>query len=106
FLSGHPQSDTHVVKIRGTAHLPVLSGPFIPRPDADKDARERFSRAMLILLKPWRDVEDLLDGQETWTAAYNAHEFPVHLQRIIRNIHVEKECKDARTEYSRARRQG
>ncbi|KZV75924.1 hypothetical protein PENSPDRAFT_570654, partial [Peniophora sp. CONT] len=66
FLKGHPQFDTHVVKIRTKAYLPVLSGPFIPRPDVDRDARETFSRAMMILFKPWRDSDDLLEEFQNW----------------------------------------
>ncbi|VDC05031.1 unnamed protein product [Peniophora sp. CBMAI 1063] len=107
FMEPHPQADTHVIHLRGNVHVPILSGPVIPRYSSeDGDACERFCRAMLILFKPWRERGDLLGGYGTWKAAYDAHRFPDHLSRTIRNIHVEHECKEARDDHSRAWREG
>ncbi|VDC00928.1 unnamed protein product [Peniophora sp. CBMAI 1063] len=106
FLDPHPQAETHTVHLRGNMHVPILSGPKIPRQSSGDDARERFCRAMLILFKPWRERSDLLGDFPNWAAAYDAHKFPDHLLRTIRHIHVEHECKDARDRYSEARRAG
>ncbi|KAI0028112.1 hypothetical protein K488DRAFT_8906, partial [Vararia minispora EC-137] len=100
----HPQFASHVLGIRGVAYVPVLAGPVIPRADRSEEEKSRFHRAMLILFKPWRDEEDLIPEGMTWTQAFEATTFSPYLARIIRNIHVENECRDARIESDRIRR--
>ncbi|KAI0043929.1 hypothetical protein FA95DRAFT_1464697, partial [Auriscalpium vulgare] len=100
----HPLYETHLCRLRSLRMIPVLLGPSIPRRDRGDEERELWSRAMLILFKPWRRLSDLKSGQQTWRDAYDAHEFPPHLQRIINNMHVEAECRDARSSHDAARR--
>ncbi|KAI0026612.1 hypothetical protein K488DRAFT_65726, partial [Vararia minispora EC-137] len=100
----HPQHASHVLGIRGVAHVPVLAGPPIPCADRSEDEKSRFHRAMLILFKPWRVVDDLLPEGMSWTQSFHATTFSPYLAQIIRNIHVENECQDARIESDRIRR--
>ncbi|KAI0055898.1 hypothetical protein BV25DRAFT_1780412, partial [Artomyces pyxidatus] len=100
----HPLFHTHLCRLGTAAAVPVLLGPTISRPDKSIDERESWARSMLILFKPWRGLQDLKRRDETWYEAYERYEFPVHLRKIIENIQVETECRDARTEYDVARR--
>ncbi|KAI0026392.1 hypothetical protein K488DRAFT_30610, partial [Vararia minispora EC-137] len=84
--------------------VPVLVGPWIPRADRSEAERSSFHRTMLILFKPWRDAEDLVPAGFSWTQSFHATTFSPYLAEIIRNIHVESECRDARTESERLRR--
>ncbi|KAI0027201.1 hypothetical protein K488DRAFT_6521, partial [Vararia minispora EC-137] len=100
----HPQHATHVLCVRGVAHVPVLAGPRITRADRSEGERETFHRSMPILFKPWRIAEDLVPAGMTWTQAFCATTFSPYLAKIIRNIHVENECRDARRESDCLRR--
>jgi len=75
FQDKHPQADTHCLRYRGdtinTQHIPVLKGMCVPsRNNADK--HDLYSAMMLILLKPWRSAEELLNGADTWEAAFTS----------------------------------
>ncbi|KAI0027173.1 hypothetical protein K488DRAFT_16436, partial [Vararia minispora EC-137] len=100
----HPQHAMHSLRIRSVARVPVLAGPWIPRADRSDAERTSFHRAMLILFKPWRDAEDLLPAGISWSQSFLATSFSPYLAKIIRNIHVDSECRDARTESERIRR--
>ncbi|KAI0028915.1 hypothetical protein K488DRAFT_10575, partial [Vararia minispora EC-137] len=100
----HPQHASHVLRVRTLAHVPVLSGPPIRRSDRSDEEKTSFHRSMMILFKPWRDAEDLIPSGMSWTQAFQSTTFPPYLAKIIRNIHIENECRDARTESERLRR--
>ncbi|KAI0317655.1 hypothetical protein OF83DRAFT_1032680, partial [Amylostereum chailletii] len=106
FSDEHPQCRTHVVKLRDYGHVPVLAGPVIPRRELGERSEDIFSRAMLILFKPWRSVDDLALPGLSWKQRFEGHCFPQHLANIIANINVENECRDARNDHSESRRLG
>ncbi|KZV60550.1 hypothetical protein PENSPDRAFT_547626, partial [Peniophora sp. CONT] len=99
----HPRFDTHLARLRTVPVVPVIMGPTLPRRD---HSEENWCRAMLVLFKPWRKIDDLKKPGETWLAAYTSYEFPVHLAKVVKNIHVELECKDARDQHADAYREG
>lgn len=103
--SAHPLFSTHLSRLRSIKPVvPVLLGPSIPRGDRSLEEREQYCRAMLILFKPWRSLADLKAPDQTWIDAFENYQVPRHLRKIISNMHVENECKDARREYDDARR--
>ncbi|KZV62853.1 hypothetical protein PENSPDRAFT_551691, partial [Peniophora sp. CONT] len=61
--AAHPKFETHVARLRTIPVVPVILGPTLPRRDR---AEEEWCRAMLILFKPWRSLEDLKRPSETW----------------------------------------
>lgn len=100
----HPQFETHVSRVRDVPFIPVILGPTIPRGDRGDDANEFWCRAMLILFKPWRSSLDLKAQFPTWKEAFTAYEFPNSAKKLMSNMNVEHECKDARDTYERQRR--
>ncbi|KAI0059802.1 hypothetical protein BV25DRAFT_1777328, partial [Artomyces pyxidatus] len=92
--------------LRSLPLVPVVLGPTLPRADREVEERQLWCRAMLILFKPWRSVADLKGADESWQEAYDKYEFPRRLRRVIENINVEHECKDARDQYDNERREG
>ncbi|KAJ6601229.1 hypothetical protein DFH09DRAFT_900805, partial [Mycena vulgaris] len=84
----------------------VLLGPTIPRSDRGEEERTRWCRAMLILFKPWRALIDLKMTEESWDSAFARTTFNSHSLTIMKNLHVENECKDAKEEYAKLRREG
>ena len=78
-------------------HIPVLYGPQIPREDCD-DTRERYSRALLELFVPWRNVFDLCNVNQTWEDAFESriNLISTHSWKIIENIQLLHECKKDR----------
>ncbi|KAI0309046.1 hypothetical protein OF83DRAFT_1043976, partial [Amylostereum chailletii] len=102
----HPQYETYVSKLcrPEKALVPELCGPRIPRSDRSSEEHLAFHRVMLILFKPWRTLNDLKSVGQTWTQAFESYSFPDHLLQIIRNIHIEHECRDARDTYESERR--
>ncbi|KAI0030511.1 hypothetical protein K488DRAFT_23909, partial [Vararia minispora EC-137] len=104
FLPDHPQSASHSLRIRDVACVPILAGPRIPRADRTAEEKSIYHRAMLLLFRPWRSLSDLVENGTTWSAAFEASTFSSYIAKIIQNIHVEHECRDARAESDRLRR--
>ncbi|KAI0054500.1 hypothetical protein BV25DRAFT_1811253, partial [Artomyces pyxidatus] len=105
FLSEeHPSFASHVSRLRKDLFIPVLVGCKLPKSSDDPEERETLSRLLLILFKPWRTLQDLRSNNETWCEAYDRHTFSPEARRIISNIHVEHECRDARDNVEIARR--
>ncbi|KIO26438.1 hypothetical protein M407DRAFT_74482, partial [Tulasnella calospora MUT 4182] len=94
FHPDHPQHETHLVRLRSPL-VPVLLGPTISR-DGTPEERESWCRAMLILFKPWRSRADLKTVGQSWKDAFEHFDFPEDAVRVMRNINVLHECKDAR----------
>lgn len=57
---------------------------------------EEWCRAMLILFRPWRTLEDLKGNSDSWQMVFDATEFVNDAGCIMRNMDVESECEDAR----------
>ena len=94
----HPQFRTHMTCLRDTnsLHVPVILGCALPRSDAGTLEYEQFCQSMLILFKPWRTPSDAKGGHKSWTSAYNAFKFSASSLSLIANIHVERQCRDAK----------
>ncbi|KAJ7887528.1 hypothetical protein B0H14DRAFT_2273039, partial [Mycena olivaceomarginata] len=61
---------------------------------------------MLILFKPWRTFQDLKDTGDKWADVYDWTTFSSYATRIIANMQVERECKDARDAFEALRKAG
>ncbi|EGO30436.1 hypothetical protein SERLADRAFT_444353 [Serpula lacrymans var. lacrymans S7.9] len=84
--------------------VPVLLGRPLPRPDRDGEEFDNWSRAMLILFKPWRRPSDLRSTNESWTEAFQRYDFSPKHKTLMANMNVENECKDTRDLHSHVRR--
>ncbi|KAH7918549.1 hypothetical protein BV22DRAFT_1024425, partial [Leucogyrophana mollusca] len=96
----HPQYHTHRLRQRGKPIVPVLLCDSFPRPDRTSEEREQFCRAALLLFKPWRQYSELKGVHASYTQAYDNWDFPDHAKRVIHNLNIENECKDARDTYT------
>ncbi|PPQ97075.1 hypothetical protein CVT26_001258 [Gymnopilus dilepis] len=95
----HPQRGTHRVAKRSSEVLPVILGPSLPNRRTSEEAREFWSKQILILFKPWRSLSQLKDSSRTWRAQFDADEESGLLNRhrnIISNMQLLTECADAR----------
>lgn len=103
----HPQFETHYLTIRREKYIPVILGPSIPNPNKSTEAAEEWARDVLILFKPWRDLDGLKQGFETWLESYNDYEprLMASHKRVIGNFRVLSECSDAR-DRDRSKRHG
>ena len=106
FSPQHPQHGTHLVRKRTMWVVPVLLGDRLPRPDRSDDEREQWARTVLTLFKPWRHPSELKDPSDTWYDAYVQYAPAISQEhmRIIHNMNVLSECKDARDKASLARK--
>ncbi|KAJ7142800.1 hypothetical protein C8R44DRAFT_538963, partial [Mycena epipterygia] len=95
-LNGHPQASTHITRFRRVPLVNVLLGDKLPRPDRSSGERDRWARAMMILFKPWRSINDLKSTDQTWTQAFESYEFTDYALALMENMNVENQCKDAR----------
>ncbi|KAH6876928.1 hypothetical protein BKA70DRAFT_1025739, partial [Coprinopsis sp. MPI-PUGE-AT-0042] len=97
--ANHPQRLTHGLKIRWKDVVPVLLGPSLGKLTAD-DPTNR-AQDMLILFKPWRNGKDLKHPSQSWIEAYEDWNPRLNetQKRIIRNMTVLSEGKDARSHY-------
>ncbi|KAH9887379.1 hypothetical protein C8Q73DRAFT_610188, partial [Cubamyces lactineus] len=102
----HTQYTTHRLRRRTIWTVPVILGDRVPRADREAAEKEKWSRMMLILFVPWRQPNDLKGPGETWTSAFERqkdHLNEIHL-RIISNMNVLSECRDARDAFRDMRR--
>ena len=99
YQSQHPQHKTKQRVLRRSDHnaLPNFIGTKFPRED-DPDSRDLYCASMLMLLKPWRQLEaDLKDPEETWEEAYSKFKSvasPKELN-ILSSIQYFHECERA-----------
>ncbi|KAI0070138.1 hypothetical protein K474DRAFT_1573140, partial [Panus rudis PR-1116 ss-1] len=103
----HPQHKTHLLRLRGHWLVPVLLGDSTPRRDRGEHERELWARMMSILFVPWRTPRDLRQNPtESWTEMLDRRwlTVPLYLRTIIGNMNALSECRDARNEFSAARR--
>jgi hypothetical protein len=86
-------------------YIPVTIGPVLPRRDRGL-TYAKYCRLMLILFKPWRVVGDLREPNETWIQAFNRFigTCTEDTKRILNNMQVLHECKDAKDIEDRRRR--
>ncbi|KAJ7659696.1 hypothetical protein DFH06DRAFT_989348 [Mycena polygramma] len=84
----------------------VLLGDRMPRPDRTEAEKDRWCRAMMILFKPWRTLKDLKRPNNSWTAAFEKTHFNDNARRVMNNMNVENECKDAKDKYEVLRKAG
>ncbi|KZO92228.1 hypothetical protein CALVIDRAFT_487901, partial [Calocera viscosa TUFC12733] len=66
FGDAHPQWGSHQLRLSVGSSVLVILGPTLPRGDRGLEERTKWCRAMLILFKPWRTIDDLLQARETW----------------------------------------
>ncbi|KAJ3889850.1 hypothetical protein GG344DRAFT_28521, partial [Lentinula edodes] len=107
FKPGHSQYSTHCLKKIETSDLtriPILKGYPIPRNDRDEQ-KEKYYVAMLTLFKPWSSNEKtpVKNDNQSWETAFHLWEssggFKKHM-RIIENMQLLYETKDAKFDYS------
>ncbi|KAJ7572176.1 hypothetical protein C8J56DRAFT_757775, partial [Mycena floridula] len=72
-------------------------GPPIPRRDSEIHV-EKHARLMLILFKPWAHPSDLRNDNESWSETYQTFltNADARVKRLIDNMQVLHECRDAR----------
>jgi hypothetical protein len=101
FLASHPQSRTHILRVRNCEYVPVLLGSRFPNPDAGELVKEEWCKSMMYLFVPWRTLQDLCAPEQSWSEVFKQTVFSTTHRSIMQNIHVEKECKDARDAHCR-----
>jgi hypothetical protein len=100
FKVGHPQCQTHQVRLKREDSLLVPN--FLPNtlPRADRGDREYYCCLMLTLFKPWRSGKDLKAKMETWDKSFMTQDFNKRQMEIMKFFNVRYECLDARDDYS------
>ena len=99
FLSEHDQHLSHILKIKHPKDrcVPTLIGS-PPRADRE-DQREKYSRFVLILFKPWKRIMDLRHTNQTWSSALDDFLLGSHCteecRNVIKNMRLLHECKDS-----------
>jgi hypothetical protein len=100
YLSDHPKAKTVLRIIRSKVHnnLPNFIGRRFPRGD-DPDTYDFYCASMLMLLKPWRDLNrDLKRSGETWAesfAAFRETAASLEDQAILSGIAYLHDCETA-----------
>ncbi|KAH7902850.1 hypothetical protein BJ138DRAFT_980743, partial [Hygrophoropsis aurantiaca] len=92
----HPQFLTHLNYVRPAPLIPVLLAERVPRLDKTPEEDEQWYRLMLLLFKPWRNFDDLLGTASSWKEAFSEFHFSADSKRLMHNMNIENECRDAR----------
>lgn len=89
YTQEHPrhQNRQRIVRSAGHNHLPYFVGPHFPRAD-DEDQHELYCCSVLVLLKPWRKLQDLKLNYRSWKDALQAYldTNPPYVRRIMANL--------------------
>ena len=100
FLNGHSQINSHMVKLvpsRSETYIINFIGGSLPR--RDQGDYDYYCCTMLTLFKPWRSIEDLKDGTQSWVDAFTSCLFDIKIKKIMDNFHLRYECLDERDDY-------
>ncbi|KAF8136455.1 hypothetical protein EV363DRAFT_1122292, partial [Boletus edulis] len=92
----HPQFTSHEVTLRHHNVVPVILGHSLPRHGTENCQDNEYYQYLLLLLMPWRSLPDLRPDGTTWQAVYEATQFSPYCESLIRNMHVNAECRDAK----------
>ncbi|KAJ7135571.1 hypothetical protein C8R44DRAFT_580134, partial [Mycena epipterygia] len=94
----HPQFSTHVQTVKQDRSVPVIIGPGFHRRDRSDEEKELWAKDVVVLFKPWRSPSELKDRDESWSQAAEVlqNELEPWKLRVIRNMNVLTECRDAR----------
>ncbi|KAG1727125.1 hypothetical protein EDB19DRAFT_1643201, partial [Suillus lakei] len=84
----HAQFSTHILCLHGKAVIPLLLGDTIPCPDQSEEEYELHCRAMMLLFKPWQDLQDLKGDHHSWADVFEKEAFSPRLSAIIKNMNV------------------
>ncbi len=102
-LQQHIECGRKVLKVMhpDRCDIPVPIGPTMPRCHGSQKAR--YCRLMLILFVPWRSIQDLKDGSETWIDSYERHLPTMHhtSHHIMRNLELMHQCRESRDDHFR-----
>ena len=102
FASSHPDVETHYQKVLAHSRrlVPVPLGPSIPQHDR-KATKERHAQLMLILLKPWKCIEDLKPAVTSWLDAFAQFTNSCHpwMNRLINNMQILHEYRDSQDDH-------
>ncbi|CAK5284216.1 unnamed protein product [Mycena citricolor] len=99
YQRGHPShSQKHrIIRLNTHNTLPNFIGPWFPRRDDDEKA-DFYHACMLMLLKPWRILqEDLKTGGQTWATAFEDFykSSSPRIKDILANIQYYHQCQSA-----------
>ena len=99
YLNTHPKSENvhRIIRAQGHRNLPNFLGRWLPRND-DEKTYDFYCAYMLMLLKPWRDLQaDLKSPSESWTAAFEAFRASAtpKVRRTLSGIQYFHECESA-----------
>lgn len=107
YLASHPKH-TSTVRVRRSPNnncLPNFVGKYFPRrDDPDSSAHDFYCASMLLLLKPWRSVDDLKLPNESWQASFerfiHAPDTSDDIPRLISNIQHFHRCESSVIEHA------
>ncbi|KAJ7683350.1 hypothetical protein B0H17DRAFT_850722, partial [Mycena rosella] len=94
----HPQFETHAQNVMRKGLVPVIIGPWFHRPDRTPEEEELWAKDVVILFKAWHSPLDLKSADQSWKDALTGlySEMDPWKKRIVRNMNVLTECRDAR----------
>ena len=99
YLNTHPKSGSvhRIIRAQGHRNLPNFLGRWLPRND-DEKTYDFYCACMLMLLKPWRDLQtDLKSSSESWVAAFESFctSAAPRVQQTLSGIQYFHECESA-----------
>lgn len=95
FSDQHSQYESHILRMRRKPVIPVLLGDAIPQRDGSEEEYEKYCQCMMLLFKLWRNIRTLKGNHSTWAKVFETKTFSLAIAVIIRNMNIEKECKEA-----------
>jgi hypothetical protein len=107
YLETHPRHNKKVRIVRGGNNrtLPNIIGRWFPRRDPGLPQHVYYCASMLMLLKPWRSIDDLRGAGESWEVAFATflRDASPRLKRILSGIEYFHQCRDAADSHSEGR---
>lgn len=102
----HAKYNSHGVRVYRRRRPYVLNfvGPILPR--MDRGDRDVYCRTMLTLFKPWRTGLELRASDVSWQETFDRTLFTPRQMRVMANMNVLYECRDAAHDLSSLNRAG
>jgi hypothetical protein len=95
FISGHPQSESHVIRIRKNAVIPQFIGKSIP----SHKNKDEFAYSMLLLIYPYSITSPLSLVETTWEIWLQDYQKEIHCSQFhcqfVKNIILYQQGSDS-----------
>ncbi|KAF8443745.1 hypothetical protein L210DRAFT_3310151, partial [Boletus edulis BED1] len=79
--------------------VPIILGDGLVKLTGQNPEDDKYFQYNLLLFKPWRSFSNLRPDGHSWSDMFDRADFSPYCRKLIANMIVDAECRDAKTEH-------